>query len=81
LWLLGYPEASRNDAEHALKNAREIGQAATLMYALSVTAPSHSAEISLLQIRKPMSLSRWQRKKAPCTGRRKERFSKVPYLR
>ena len=41
LWLLGYPEASRNDAEHALKNAREIGQAATLMYALSVTAPSH----------------------------------------
>ena len=41
LWLLGYPEASRNDAEHALKNAREIGQAATLMYALSVTAFSH----------------------------------------
>jgi predicted ATPase len=41
LWLLGYPEASRNDAERALKNAREIGQAATLMYALSVTTFSH----------------------------------------
>ena len=34
LWLLGYPAASRNDAERALKNARETGQATTLMYAL-----------------------------------------------
>ena len=34
LWLLGYPEAALADAEHALKDAREIGQAATLMYAL-----------------------------------------------
>jgi len=34
LWLLGYPAAARTDAEHALKEAREIGQAATLMYAL-----------------------------------------------
>jgi predicted ATPase len=33
--LLGYPEAARRDTEHALKDAREIGQAATLMYALS----------------------------------------------
>jgi hypothetical protein len=32
--LLGYPEAARRDAEHALKDAREIGQAGTLMYAL-----------------------------------------------
>ena len=38
LWLLGYPEGARRDAERALKDAREIGQAATLMYALfSVT--------------------------------------------
>jgi class 3 adenylate cyclase/predicted ATPase len=34
LWLLGYPEAALADADHALKNAREIGQAATLMQAL-----------------------------------------------
>ena len=34
LWQLGYPAASRNDAERAVKNAREIGQATTLMYAL-----------------------------------------------
>ena len=35
LWLLGYPEAALADADHALKDAREIGQAATLMYALA----------------------------------------------
>ena len=34
LWQLGYPAASRNDAERAVKEAREIGHAATLMYAL-----------------------------------------------
>ena len=33
-WLLGYPDAALADAEHAVKDAREIGQAATLMYAL-----------------------------------------------
>ena len=33
-WLLGYPDAALTDAEHAVKDAREIGQAATLMYAL-----------------------------------------------
>jgi len=35
LWLLGFPEAARTDIEHALKNAREIGQAATLMHTLA----------------------------------------------
>jgi predicted ATPase len=38
LWLLGYCEAVLADTEHALKDAREIGQAATLMYRL-VHAP------------------------------------------
>ena len=37
LWLLGYPEAALRDVDDAHKNAREIGQAATLMYALAVT--------------------------------------------
>ena len=32
--MLGYPEAALVDAESALKDAREIGQAVTLMYAL-----------------------------------------------
>ena len=34
LWFLGYPQAALQDAKQALKDAREIGQAATLMYAL-----------------------------------------------
>jgi class 3 adenylate cyclase/predicted ATPase len=34
LWLLGYPDAALSDTEHALKDAREIGQPVTLMYAL-----------------------------------------------
>ena len=34
LWMLGYPGAALADNDHALKNAREIGQAGTLMFAL-----------------------------------------------
>jgi predicted ATPase len=37
LWLLGYPEAARKDADEAVTQAREIGQAATSMYALVIT--------------------------------------------
>ena len=37
MWLLGYPEAALADADQALKDAREIGQAATLMHALNHT--------------------------------------------
>jgi tetratricopeptide (TPR) repeat protein len=33
-WLLGYPEAALADTNNALKDARGIGQAATLMFAL-----------------------------------------------
>jgi class 3 adenylate cyclase/predicted ATPase len=38
LWLLGYPEASLRDADDAVKNARELGQAGSLMLALCHTA-------------------------------------------
>jgi predicted ATPase len=41
LWLLGYPEAALADSERALKDAREIGQAATLMFALCLTSLPH----------------------------------------
>jgi predicted ATPase len=41
LWLLGYPEAARTDAHRAVKNARGIGHAATLMFALSLTSMTH----------------------------------------
>jgi predicted ATPase len=36
-WFLGYPEAALVDADHALKNARDISQATTLMVALNGT--------------------------------------------
>jgi predicted ATPase len=42
LWLLGYAKAARTDTEHVLNDARKCGQAATLMYALSNTAFSHT---------------------------------------
>jgi tetratricopeptide (TPR) repeat protein len=35
LWRLGYPTAALADAERALKYAREIGQASTLMYGMT----------------------------------------------
>ena len=41
MWLLGYPAASRSDAERALKNARETDQATTLMVALFRASYSH----------------------------------------
>jgi predicted ATPase len=42
LWLLGYPEAAIRDADEALRSARELGQAATLMYALTLVAIPYS---------------------------------------
>jgi predicted ATPase len=41
LWILGYSEAALANTEHALKDAREIGQAATLMYALLHASLAH----------------------------------------
>jgi len=38
LWLLGYPDAALRDTDDALKNARETGQAASLMFVLGWTA-------------------------------------------
>ena len=40
-WLLGYPDAARRDMEEALKNAGDVGQAGTLMYALTNAALTH----------------------------------------
>jgi predicted ATPase len=37
LWALGFPDAGRQDAERALREARQIGHAATLLFALTVT--------------------------------------------
>jgi hypothetical protein len=42
LWALGYPDAALADANDALKDAREIGDAGTLMYELSYVSVPHS---------------------------------------
>jgi predicted ATPase len=36
--MLGYPDAAQADAERAISDAREIGQAGTLMFALAATS-------------------------------------------
>jgi hypothetical protein len=41
LWSLGYPEAALGDTNHALKDARATGHAATLMVALGYALPIH----------------------------------------
>jgi predicted ATPase len=41
LWSLGYPEAALGDTNHALKDARATGHAATLMVALGYALPTH----------------------------------------
>lgn len=40
-WLLGYPEVSLADAARAVSEARKIGQASTLMPALTLTSLTH----------------------------------------
>ena len=40
-WVLGYPEAANADIQQTLNYAREIGQAATLMVALTCTCWTH----------------------------------------
>jgi class 3 adenylate cyclase/predicted ATPase len=40
-WMLGYPDAALGDADQALKEAREIDQAATMMFALNLTILTH----------------------------------------
>jgi hypothetical protein len=41
-WLLGYPDVALKDADYAVKDAREVGQAASLMYALGIVAVTYS---------------------------------------
>ena len=41
LWVLGYPEAALADAAQTISDAREIGQAASLMFALTHASMTH----------------------------------------
>jgi predicted ATPase len=41
LWTLGYPEAALADADGAVRDGRQIGQAASLMFALLHSSPTY----------------------------------------
>ncbi len=41
LWRLGYPDAALTDAARAVADARDVGQAATVMAALALTSLTH----------------------------------------
>jgi hypothetical protein len=40
-WLLGFPEAALSDASNSVKDAREVGEAATLMFALTASSTTN----------------------------------------
>jgi tetratricopeptide (TPR) repeat protein len=70
LWLLGYPEAALADKDTALKEARMIGQAATLMFALNFTLfPSLWCGDYATANTQCSQLVALGRKKAPLCGR------------
>ena len=61
LWVLGYPQAALADANIAVKQARQIGQATTLMYALCCTSialfQSGNYETTATQLKELMALA------------------------
>ncbi|MEJ1933691.1 hypothetical protein WDZ92_26110, partial [Nostoc sp. NIES-2111] len=61
LWLLGQPDAARRDCDEAIRNAREIGQTATIIYALAHAGTPlvllGDSEACLEQSREIMNLS------------------------
>ena len=71
VWVLGYPEAALADAERAVKDAREIRQAPTLMYALFLASFAHAfcGDYATAK-RSLMNSSLWRAKKELRFGRR-----------
>ena len=62
--VLGYPEAALSDADHAVKDVRDISQAGSLMYALFRASFTHiSVETMRRQRLSLMNLSLWRTKK------------------
>ena len=82
LWFLGYPEAALADVDHALKDAREIGRAGTLMYMLYISRrlPICTVEITRQQRQCLMNSPLWREKKTLCFGRRTGWLSRDAFL-
>ena len=74
-WLCGclaIQTAALADIDHALKDAREIGHAATLLFALIITTCTHICCRDYAAANAQIDeASRWRTKKAPRSGRRK----------
>ena len=80
-WLLGYPAASLADVESAVKAAREIGQAATLMFVLTHTALTHLVSRNYAAAKgEAEELAAVAGDKGPFSGKRLERWHKGGYL-
>jgi tetratricopeptide (TPR) repeat protein len=81
LWPLGYPKKALADADRAIRDAREIGQAASLMAALFVTSWTHihcgNYPVAKAQLSEGIV---WQMKRALCYGRRAQCWSKTVCL-
>ena len=73
LWMLGYPRAALTDAEQTLADAREIDQAATLMYALAHVIWIYLWRGNYEEVSASRRASlRLARKKEECFGRQAE---------
>ena len=73
LWMLGYPRAALTDAEQTLADAREIDQAATLMYALAHVIWIYLWRGNYEEVSASRRASlRLPRKKEECFGRQAE---------
>ena len=75
LWMLGYPDAALRKLPIALKSAREIGQAATLLFALSLARASYRYPLRKLRSSKcanQTSCIALADKKVPRSGRSPE---------
>jgi hypothetical protein len=78
--MLGYPEAALADTHKLLSEAREIDQAATLMFALFYASIIHiycgNYAATNPQLDEIVALAD---EKVPCFGRRSERFGEVGF--
>jgi hypothetical protein len=68
LWQLGYPEAALTDADQAIDDSREVGQAATSMYARALAGVEISRHRGLYSL----NIALWRTKKEQCSGRHAE---------
>jgi hypothetical protein len=81
VWQLGYPAVSINDAERAVKNARETAHPTTMMYALCFAAYSYAWCGNYAAAHAQVDeLTLWQTKEGHSIGKQLEPQCKVSFL-